>query len=154
MKIVYNIVKSLRPYFFSLREVKENVSLDLKLPTQWEYQGLENVKDGVPFTIKVQETKDAITLISLISPATVDGYDVVFTYAKAIITFNKEKEEKSKLFSQTIEEIKTLFLSTPLDKLKEISFNKLLEKDGLRDTKGAREIELGDTEGPGDNGAS
>jgi hypothetical protein len=152
MKIVYNIIKSLRPYFFSLREVKENVSLDLKLPSQWEYEGLPRAKEDIPFTIKLQEQKDTTTLISLISPASVEGYDVVFSYAKAIITFNKEKEEKSKLFSQTIEEIKTLFLSTPLDKLKEISFNKLLEKDGLRDKSGAREIELGDQEGSGADG--
>jgi hypothetical protein len=152
MKIVYNIIKSLRPYFHSLREIKDNVSLDLKLPAQWEYEGLPKSKENVDFTIKLQEQKDTLTLISLISPATVEGYDVVFSYAKAIVTLNREKEEKSKLFSQAIEEVKTLFLSTPLDKLKDISFSKLLEKDGLRNKSGAGEIELGDQEGPGSDG--
>lgn len=150
MKIVYNIVKSLRPHFFSLREVKENVCLDLKLPSQWEYEGIPKKEESVPFSIKLQEQKENTTLISLISPATVEGYDVVFTYAKAIITLNKEKEEKSRLFSQRVEELKNLFLTTPLDKLKDISFDKFLE-DGLRDKQGDREIKLGDEEGSGTN---
>ena len=152
MKIVYNIVKSLKPYFFSLREIKDDVSLDLKLPTNWEWDGLSAIKKDVPFVIKIQDQKETTVLISLISPATVEGYDVVFTYAKGIISFNREKEEKSRLFNQRVEELKTLFLSTPLDKLKDISFEKYLEKDGLRDKPGAREIELGDQERSGSDG--
>jgi hypothetical protein len=110
------------------------------------------VQESTPFKIKVQDAKESTTLISLISPSTVEGYDVVFKYAKAIITFNKEKEEKSRLFSQRVEELKTLFLSSPLEKLKDITFDKFLEKDELRDKPGAREIKLGDEEGPGTDG--
>lgn len=148
MKIVYNIIKSLRPYFFSLREIKDDVSLDLKIPVNWEFEELMEAE----VKIKVQDAKETTTLISLISPSTVEGYDVVFKYAKAIITFNKEKEEKSRLFSQRVEELKTLFLSSPLEKLKDITFDKFLEKDELRDKPGAREIKLGDEEGPGTDG--
>ena len=51
---------------------------------------------------------------------------------------------KIKLFNQKVEEMKTYFLSSPLDKLKDISFDK---KNGIRNTKSAGEIELGDPEG-------
>jgi hypothetical protein len=154
MKIVYNIVKSLRPYFFSLREIKDDVSLDLRLPANWNYEGLFEGLNKIPFTMKIQDQKENTTLISLISPATVDGYDLVFKYAKEIITFNKEKEEKAKLFNQRVEELKTLFLSNSLDKLKDISFDKFLEKDALRNRPSAGEIELGDEKGPGADGTS
>lgn len=142
MKIVYNIVKSLRPYFFSLREIKEDVSLDIKIPVSWKYGDFSH-SDSVPFTIKKQDQKETFTLISLIAPATVEGYEVVFKNAKSIITTNKEEEEKVKLFNKKVEELKQLFLSSPLDKLKDISF----EKDVLRNTESVGEIELGDTEG-------
>jgi len=154
MKIVYNIIKSLRPYFFSLREIKDDVSLDLKLPANWEYEGIPKKEQDTPFTIKVQDKKETTILISLISPATVEGYDVVLSYAKSIVTINQEKEEKAKLFSQRVEELKTLFLSSPLDKLKDISFDKFLEKDGLRDTESSGEIKLRDSEGSSPDGSS
>ena len=33
---MYKEIVELRPYFHSLREIKNNVSLDIKLPISWE----------------------------------------------------------------------------------------------------------------------
>ena len=44
--------------------------------------------------------------------------------AKAIIKTNQEEEEKIKLFNDKVDELKTLFTNSSLDKLKEISFIK------------------------------
>jgi len=151
MKIVYNIVKSLKPHFFSLREINENVSLDLKLPVNWIYENMMEVNENIPFAIKVQDKKDTNTLISLISPATVDGYEFVFNYAKAVITINKEEEEKNRLFKEKVDELKELFLSSSLDKLKDISFKDTV-KNVIPHTKGDREIKLGTEEGSGEDG--
>ena len=146
MKIVYNIIKSLRPHFFSLREIEENISLDIKIPTNWNYEGMMKVDDKIPFTIKVQDKKTTNTLVSLIAPATVEGYEYVFNYAKSVVTTNKEEEEKSRLFGEKVEELKTLFLSSPLDKLKGISFKDVV-KNGLSNSEGTGEIKLGSNEG-------
>jgi hypothetical protein len=152
--IVYNIIKSLRPYFFSLREIGDNVSLDIKIPVGWRYDAFLNPNPDLPFSIKPQDKSEKNILISLISTATAEGYDFVFQYAKTVVNSNKEEEEKIKLFNQKVEELKVLFLSSPLDKLKEISFDKQLEKNGLRDKQSPGEIKLGNEEGPGGNGQS
>ena len=51
---------------------------------------------------KVQDKNEKFTLVSLISHATADGYDVAFSCAKEIITINKEMEEKQRLLQQKI----------------------------------------------------
>lgn len=147
MKIVYNIVKSLRPHFFSLREIDGNVSLDIKIPTNWKYEGIVEPNEKVPFAIKVQDKKSTNSLISLISPSTTEGYEYVFNYAKVVLSINKEEEEKERLFKEKVNELKSLFLNSPLDKLKEISF-----KDDLSNSKSTGEIKLGTDEGSGANG--
>ena len=141
---MFDTIKSLQPNFFSLREIHTAsdsaiVSLDLKIPIGWV---TGEMPEGV--TLKTQDKNENIKLVSLVAPNTKEGYDLVFTTGKKIIKVNKEEEEKIKLFNQKVEELKTLFLSSPLDKLKEISFDK---KDGLRNTKSTGEIGLGDKEG-------
>ena len=153
MKIVYNIVKSLRPHFFSLREIDENVSLDIKIPVVWAYDGLVEPNEKIPFAVKVQDKKTERMLISLIAPSTSEGYEYVFNYAKAVISVNKEKEEKERLFKETIDELKTLFLNTPLDKLKDISFKNATE-DPVPNSTSLGEVKLGDGEGSGTDGES
>ena len=140
---MFDTIKSLQPYFFSLRELHtmtENpiVSLDIRIPVSWGY---EDPTEGVTF--KIQDKNENQKLLSIVASNNKDGYDAVFTSAKKIIKINKEEEEKIELFNQKVEEMKILFLSSPLDKLKTISFEK---KDGIRDTKSARKIELGDSE--------
>ena len=140
---VFDTIKSLQPHFFSLRELHTAtdtaiVSLDIKIPVSWKY---DDPSEGITF--KVQDKNEHQKLLSIVAPNTKEGYDAVFTTAKKIVKVNLEEEEKIKLFNQKVEELKTLFLSSSLDKLKEISFDK---KDGLRNTKSSGEIELGNTE--------
>ena len=73
---VYDTISSLRPYFFSLREIKENVSLDIRLPLNWKL--LEYSDDQ----IKIQDQNEKNMLISIINTATKDGYNEVFNIAK------------------------------------------------------------------------
>jgi hypothetical protein len=141
---VYDTIKSLQPYFFSLREIgtmgpEPLVSLDIKIPISWKADDVDN-----RLTIKEQDKNENFKLLSIVAPNTKEGYDSIFTAGKKIIKTNLEEEEKIKLFNEKVEELKTLFLSSSLDKLKGISFDK---KDGLRDTKGSGEIELGDSKG-------
>ena len=132
MNTMFDIVKSLRPHFFSLREIEENISLDIKIPSNWKYEKMLAPKKDLPFAVKVQDQKKTNSLISLIALAT----------AEAVISINKEEEEKEKLFKEKVGELKSLFLSSPLDKLKDISFD-----DELSNTESSGEIKLGDEKG-------
>jgi hypothetical protein len=51
---VFESVKLLRPYFFSLREIENNVSLDIKIPFNWKYE--EILKPYRILKIKIQDT--------------------------------------------------------------------------------------------------
>ncbi len=145
---MFENIKSLRPYFFSLREIENNVSLDIKIPLTWKYD--EIIKPYRILNIKVQDKNDKYTLLSLISSATQNGYDVALACANEIIKLNKEEEEKQKLFQEKVKELQELFKKQSLDKLKDIN---LLNLDGQEDTTSIGLVEEGDgerSEGGGD----
>ena len=139
---MYEIIKSLKPYFFSLREVDNSVSLDIKLPTSWKYEHIIAPYRSIKF--KVQDKNDKFNLISIFSVATQEGYDIVIGCANEIILVNKEEEEKRKLFEEKVNELKILFQNQSLDKLKDI---KLIDENGQEDTTGIGMVEEGDREG-------
>ena len=117
---MFDNIKVLRPYFFSLREIDNNVSLDIRMPTNWKFETI--VAPYKSIKTKVQDKNEKHTLVSLISNATTDGYEIVFTCAKEIVKTNKEIEEKQKLFQTKIKELEMLFQQESLDKLKQLSF--------------------------------
>ena len=88
---MFEIIKKLKPYFHSLREIKQNVSLDIKLPTTWKYEKIIQVYKTL--TVKVQDKNDKHILISLISTATEDGYETTFNCAQEVI--DNTREERS-----------------------------------------------------------
>jgi hypothetical protein len=144
---VFEEIKLLRPHFHSLREIQNNVSLDIKVPLSWKYDDI--VKPYRTVTVKVQDKNDKFNLVSFISQATQEGYDVVFACADEIFKFNKEEEEKQKLFHQKVKELQELFKTETLDKLKEIN---LTDNYGQEITTGIGVVEQGDEEGPEGSG--
>ena len=139
---MFEIIKSLKPYFFSLREIENNVSLDIKLPTNWRYDGI--VAPYRSIKTKIQDKNDKFNLLSLISTATQEGYDVVISCANEIITLNKDEEEKQKLFQLKVKELQELFQKESLSKLKDIN---LLEDYGQEINTRDGDITEGDIEG-------
>jgi hypothetical protein len=144
---VFESIKSLRPHFHSLREVQNNVSLDIRVPLNWKYEDI--AKPYRTITLKVQDKNDKFNLISFISQATQEGYDVVFACADEIFKFNKEEEEKQKLFHKKVKELQELFKTESLDRLKEIN---LTENYGQEITTGIELVGQGDEEGPEGSG--
>ncbi len=139
---MFENIKTLRPHFHSLREVQDNVSLDIKLPLTWKYDDV--VKPYSSITIKIQDKNEKFNLISLIAQGTQNGYDVVFACANEIVNKNKEEEEKQRLFQQKVKELQQLFQNESLDKLKDIN---LMSTYGQEITTGDGVVEQGDGEG-------
>ena len=139
---MYETIITLRPYFFSLREINETLSLDIKVPAIWKYERF--FSDIEPVKFKTQDKNEKFHLVSLLSSPTQDGFDHVIRMAKNIIKFNVEEEEKQKLFEQKINELKSLFQNESLDKLKEINFLEPNEQHNTAD----RVVNKGDGEGP------
>jgi hypothetical protein len=116
---VFEVIRKLRPYFFSLREIENNVSLDIKLPLSWKYEEITRPYRSIK--VKTQDKNDKYNLISLLTNANQEGYDILFTCALEIVVINKEEEEKQKLFQLKVKELQELFKKESLDKLKEIN---------------------------------
>lgn len=130
---MYKLIKDIKPYFYSLREIKNNFSLDIKIPSKWSYDFDNNNFNNVD--VKKQDDNGEITLISLISTSDQEGFDSIFNCSKYIIKTNKEKEEKEKLFNQKVDELKQLFFKSSLEDLKKINFTEENE-DGSRERDG------------------
>jgi hypothetical protein len=143
---MFETIKSLRPYFFSLREVDNSVSLDIKLPITWKYD--EIIKPYSLVKPKVQDKNEKFTLLSLVAVSNDTGYSLIFDCASEIINVNKEEEEKSKLFQKKVKELEKLFKSESLNKLKEITFLEYGQKieTGIQDRTGEEIIGEGETE--------
>ena len=90
---MFENIKSLRPHFHSLREIEGNVSLDIKLPLNWKFEDI--IKPYRSIKVKLQDKNEKYTLLSLVTNATQEGYDVIFACALEVLTQNKEEEEKT-----------------------------------------------------------
>ncbi len=139
---MYEIIKSLRPYFFSLREIEGNVSLDIKLPLNWKYEDI--IKPYRSIKTKVQDKNEKFSLLYIISNATEEGYKVATACAVEIINVNKEEEDKQKLFQEKVKELQMLFQKESLDKLKDMSF---IQDEQFENSTGVRLADEGDGEG-------
>lgn len=139
---MFDNIKKLRPHFHSLREIQDNVSLDIKLPLTWKYEDV--VKPYSSIAVKVQDKNEKFNLISLISQSTQNGYDVVFACANEIVSKNKEEEEKQRLFQEKVKELQLLFQNESLEKLKDIN---LIKNHGQEITTSEGMVGEGDGEG-------
>lgn len=139
---MFDTIRFLRPYFFSLREIDNNVSLDVKLPVTWKLDNIVSVYKSVK--IKIQDKNEKHNLVSFISNATADGYEVVFSCVNEVITVNKEIEEKQKLLQAKIKELEILFQHESLDKLKQLNF---IENEQQEDTTSLGVVGEGTEEG-------
>jgi hypothetical protein len=137
---MYELIASLRPYFFSLREVEKNVSLDLRIPSKWRLENIQHiVSQYKSVAIKVQDKNDKVQLVSLIAVANEDGYDTGRTCALEIIKYNIELEQKEILFKEKVKELENLFKNESLDKLKDLTF--IEEQDGQTHSAGIKLVE-------------
>lgn len=154
---MYELISNLRPYFFSLREIERNVSLDIRIPTNWKLEHIQEVVEQYKsMTFKVQDKNDKFQLVSLIALASAEGYNTARSCAIEIIKYNIELEEKEKLFQEKqrqlqeeyqnkFKDLQDQFKNEPLDKLKGI---KIQKENGETDKAGSGLVEPRDGEGP------
>ena len=106
-------------YIHSIRKLKNYLSFDMVFPSKWSLpRNLVEEGQIVGFEAENQNLKG----ISFVSP--IDDSEVSKSLAKIakIIKLNKEKELKERLFKETVEQLKSTFEKTDLDKLKNLNF--------------------------------
>lgn len=107
-------------YIQSIRKLKNYLSFDMVFPTKWSLPK-SIVEEGqiVGFETENQNLK-GISFVTLIDDAEMTKS---LTRIAKIIKLNKEKELKERLFKETVEQLKTTFEKTDLDKLKNLYFD-------------------------------
>lgn len=90
----------------SLRFLENYVSVDLKIPETWSIPTKSVTDIEVVNTNKVN---DGIRYLSLVCPNTTENVNKIEVALDEIIKFNKEREEKERLFKLKVQELKNIF---------------------------------------------
>jgi len=121
----------LYPYIQSVRKLKTYLSFDIEFPLTWKilkkYVNEKNVIEN--------ETPNSGTRhFSFVCEFNEESVDDIINSITNIIRYNKDKEEKERLFNSKVEELKTIFEKQRLDNLQNLTFlfesnNKKIELD-------------------------
>jgi hypothetical protein len=107
-------------YVHSIRKLKTYLSFDMTFPTKWSLpKSIVDEGQVVGFEAENQNYKG----ISFVSPIDEREISITMTKIAKIIKINKERELKEKLFKQTVEQLKSTFEKTDLDKLQNLYFD-------------------------------
>jgi hypothetical protein len=107
-------------YIHSIRKLKTYLSFDMLFPSKWSIPK-SIVEEGqiVAFEAESQAFKG----ISFVTATNETDVSKTLTRIAKIIKLNKEKELKEKLFKDTVDQLKSTFEKTDLDKLKNLYFD-------------------------------
>ena len=117
------IIEILFPYLYSIRRLKTYLSFDLVFPNTWEFPN--NLLEKLQLT--QNEGNDGKMITSIVTQP--NDMSLTLSSIQKIIYHNLEREEKEKLFKFKVSELKKLFGSTNLEKLKNLEFNVYDETD-------------------------
>jgi hypothetical protein len=123
---LYKEFSTLFPYIQSVRKIETYLSFDVSFPTNWKIP-----KKYVDETkiMEQQSTTPNERLFSYVSEFNESEVERVYQNICSIIKYNKEREEKDKLFETKVDELKKIFEKQNLEKLKGLFFqmNEIIE---------------------------
>jgi len=124
---IYNEFNELYPYIQSIRKLKTYLSFDMSFPKDWKLPKKYVPQDNV---IENKSTDPAIRLISFGVEFSEDSVNTIVDSIKNLIKYNREIEEKERLFSLKVQELKTIFEKQNLIALQDLKFD--LESNKLK----------------------
>jgi len=115
----YKEVEKIIEYTNSIRKLENYLSFDLLFPASWSI-----LKSQVDETKTVfHKTDDKGKTVSFLSEINETSITETVQTIEKIIHFNKEKEEKQRLFNEKVNELKNLFEKESLTELKALKFD-------------------------------
>lgn len=107
------------PHIQSVRKLENYLSFDVEFPDTWR---LPKKYVNEESTLENATTKKGLRSFSFISEFNETSVDNLIINIKGIISYNKEREEKEKLFEVKIGELKKIFEKSDLDNLQSLKF--------------------------------
>lgn len=115
----YKETEKIIEYLNSIRKLEAYFSFDVVFPKTWSI--LKNQVDETKTVF--QKNDDNGKLISFLSEIDELSIKNTVQIIEKIVVYNKEKEEKQRLFDEKVKELKQLFEKEPLDELKNLKFD-------------------------------
>ncbi len=125
------------PYLQSVRKLKNYLSFDIEFPDTWKLPK-KFVDEKSVLESKTQNPN--VRLFSFFSEFNEQLIDNQITNIKNIIAYNKEREDKDKLFQQKIDELKHIFEKQKLNDLQGLKFEIKSPKIELEDDEEEKQI--------------
>lgn len=121
--------EELFPYLISVRKLKSYLSFDVEFPETWKFPKKYVNEEKVVETSKV---KTGLRNFSFVSEFDENSVNELIENIKNVIKYNKEREEKERLFENKVNELKKIFEHQNLKNLQDLKFE-LTSKITLED---------------------
>ena len=116
---IYKEFTILFPYLQSVRKLKSYLSFDIEFPDTWKLPKKFVNEEKVIENQKSNPGHRSFSFVSEFSEKLVD--ETIFNI-KNIIAYNKEREEKERLFQIKVDELKKMFEKENLNNLQALKF--------------------------------
>lgn len=116
---LYEQLNEIFPYLISIRKLETYVSIDVELPTTWK---LPKKYVDEKMVVEQKSAKTEFRCFSFATSFDEETLDKLLNNLKNIIKYNKEREEKERLFEEKVKELKSFFDKSNLTDLKSLEF--------------------------------
>ena len=122
---LYKEFSVLFPYLQSVRKIKSFLSFDVSFPKTWKLP-----KKYVDEEKLMEQTSTIADerLFSFVSEINEVEIEKCSNNIQSIISYNREREEKERLFNEKVEELKVVFEKQSLKNLQELKFDIKIKK--------------------------
>jgi len=131
---------TLSPYLQSVRKLKTYLSFDIHFPNTWKIPKKFVDEETL---LENESTETGKRFFSFVSTFNEKEVEKIINNLRNIIKYNKEREEKDKLFQTKVNELKSIFEKQNLDNLQALKFEisndqKIELEDGEENTNPVR----------------
>jgi hypothetical protein len=116
---LYNEIEKIIEYTNSIRKLEKYLSFDLVFPNTWSILKSQIDETKTVFYKNDEKGKS----VSFLSEINEESISETIVRIEKVIGYNKEKEEKQRLFNEKVSELKNLFEKEGLDGLKSLKFD-------------------------------
>lgn len=135
----YNELNEIFPYLISIRKLETYLSIDIDFPLSWKYPKKYIDEKMV---VEHKSEKSNVRSFSFATSFSEDTLDTLFNNLKKIILYNKEIEEKEKLFELKVSQLKEVFEKKPLTELVDLEFQLKTKMEIIDDEKQRPSFEM------------
>lgn len=116
---LYKEIENIVDYCSSIRKLKTYLSFDMVFPATWTVLKSQVDETKTVFNKSDEKGKN----ISFVSEINEESISETISKIETVINYNKEKEEKERLFKEKVNELKNLFEKGGLEDLKNLKFD-------------------------------